>query len=151
MNYQQLGDAASVNKAMGVELQASKVHKWKAWRSNESYYRKKYAGGRRAAAFFDWVSFTILDFVWGNGESLLKLLRAIGIALVVISLIDVMEFRDRGRVDSYLHAFGSAPSIFLGALSPCNYCTACLTAIVFIRLIALGLFLSIIIKRYNRR
>jgi hypothetical protein len=151
MNYQQLGDAASVNKAMGVELQASKIHKWKAWRSNESYYRKKYAGGKRVAAFFNWMSFTILDFVWGNGESLLKLLRAIGLFLVGISVIDVMAFRDNGRLSSYLHALGDAPQIFLGTLSPCNYWVSYLTFIVFIRLIAIGLFLSIIIKRYNRR
>jgi hypothetical protein len=151
MNYQQLGDATSVNKAMGVELQASKIHKWKAWRSNESYYRKKYAGGKRVGAFFDWISFTILDFIWGNGESALKLLRAILIVLIFMSLIDVMEFRDRQRLDSFMHALVDAPQIFLGTLFPSNYWSGYLTAILFVRLIALGFFLSIMIKRFNRR
>jgi hypothetical protein len=44
MNYQQLGDAKSANKAITVELQASEVYLHKAWQSNESYYRKKYGG-----------------------------------------------------------------------------------------------------------
>jgi len=151
MNYQQLGDATSANKAISVELQASKMHKWKAWRSNESYYRKKYAGRKRVGAFVDWTSFTILDFIWGNGESALKLLRAIVIALVAISLIDVVAFRDSQRLDSYVQAFSDAPRIFLGTLSPSRYWGTYLTAILFARLIALGFLLSIIIKRLNRR
>jgi hypothetical protein len=114
MNYQQLGDARSANKAIGVELQASKVHKWKAWRSNESYYRKKYAGPKRVLAFFDWISFKLLDFVWGNGESALKLLRTVLMVFVVMSLIDVFAFRDHQRLDSYVRAFADAPRIFLG-------------------------------------
>ena len=44
MNYQQLGFAESVNKAIQIELQATEIHLYKAWRSNEAYYRKKYAG-----------------------------------------------------------------------------------------------------------
>jgi hypothetical protein len=151
MNYQQLGDATSANKAIGVELEASKAHKWKAWRSNESYYRKKYAGRKRVGAFIDWVKFKILDFIWGNGESILKLLRSVLIVLVVMSLIDVMAFRDRLRLDSYAQALGGAPRIFLGTLSPSSYSGAYLTFILFARLIAFGLFLSIMIKRLNRR
>src|SRR5271165_1973257 len=90
MNYQQLGDAESANKAIGVELQASRMHKLKAWRSNESYYRKKYSGRKRLKAFVDWASFTALDLIWGNGESAAKLLRAIVVTLALMSLVDVM-------------------------------------------------------------
>src|SRR5260370_38204585 len=76
MNYQQLGDATSANKAIGVELQASKVHRLKAWRSNESYYRKNDSGGKEVRAFLVWVKFRSLYFIWGNGESASKQLRA---------------------------------------------------------------------------
>ncbi len=38
-NFQQLGDATAVNKAMKIELDATEVHLKKAWHSNESYYR----------------------------------------------------------------------------------------------------------------
>jgi hypothetical protein len=151
MNYQQLGDATAANKAIGVELQASKVHKLKAWHSNESYYRKKYSGGKRVRAFLDWLSFKFFDFIWGNGESALKLLRATAIALFVMSLIDVMAFRDPQRLDSYVHAFSDAPQTFLGTLSPSHYRSPYLTAILLARLVAFGFFMSIIIKRFNRR
>ncbi len=46
MNYQQIGDVKSANKAKRVELEATQLHFFKAWRSRESYYRKKFVGGR---------------------------------------------------------------------------------------------------------
>lgn len=150
-NYQQLGDASAANKAIGVELQASMVHKWKAWRSNESYYRKKYAGAKRARAFVDWLFFKFFDWIWGNGESALKLLRTVLITLVAMSLIDVAAFKDPQRLGSYAQAFRDAPKIFLGTLSPSCYWTGYLTFVLSARLIALGLLLSIIIKRLSRR
>jgi hypothetical protein len=69
MNYQQIGDAQSANKAIGVELEAKQSDLYKAWHSNESYYRKKYAGLRRLRVFAKWLSFKILDIVWGNDGS----------------------------------------------------------------------------------
>ena len=151
MNYQQLGDAKSANKAIGVELQATEIHLHKAWRSNESYYRKKYAGWDRFKAFIEWVQFKLLDFIWGNGESPSKLLRATLIAFFLMSLIDVWTFRDPQRLDSYRQAFVAAPQIFLGTLSPSYYPSLYLTIILFIRLVAFGFFMSIMIKRFNRR
>ena len=57
MNYQQLGDAKSVNKAITVELQATEAHLHKAWRSPESYYRNKYSGYKRIQVFSEWTAF----------------------------------------------------------------------------------------------
>ncbi len=69
MNFQQLGDAEAVNKAMKVELAATEVHLKKAWHSNESYYRDHHPGFlSRSLAFIVWLKFKMLDFVWGNGE-----------------------------------------------------------------------------------
>jgi len=51
MNYQQLGDAESANKAIRVELQATEIHLHKIWNSNESYYRNKYVGWKRIEGF----------------------------------------------------------------------------------------------------
>ena len=53
-NYQGLGDSEAVNKAILVELNATRVHLSKAWRSHERYYRDKYAGLERASAFVAW-------------------------------------------------------------------------------------------------
>jgi hypothetical protein len=151
MNYQQTGDAKSANLAIGVELDATEAHLSKAWRSNESYYRKKYAGWRRAKVFLEWVQFKVLDLIWGNGESAAKLLRAVVAVLLGMSVIDVLAFRDPQRLGNYFSAFLEAPQILLGVLSPPSYPSAYLTVIVFFRLVLFGFFMSIIIKRFNRR
>lgn len=151
MNYQQLGDAVSANKAIGVELQATEVHLRKAWHSNESYYRKKYTGWKRAKSFLEWAEFKVLDFIWGNGESALKLTRAIIFILVMMSMIDAVAFKDPQRLGSYAQAFFEAPQVFLGTLSPTNYPNSYLTSILLVRLVTFGFFMSIIIKRFNRR
>jgi len=56
LNYQQLGDAKSVNKAINIELQATEDHLYKAWKSKESYYRRKYKGINRLKAFGEWLA-----------------------------------------------------------------------------------------------
>jgi hypothetical protein len=150
-NYQQLGDTESANKAIAVELQATETHLYKTWHSNESYYRKKYAGWKRIEAFLEWFKFKMLDFIWGNGEKPLKLLRAVVLICSVVSLIDVFNFKDPQRIDSYIKAFIESPQVFLGTLSPSYYPSLYLTVILFIRLVAFGFFMSIIIKRFNRR
>jgi hypothetical protein len=151
MNYQQLGDAKSVNKAMGVELRATEIHLHKAWHSNESYYRKKYKKWDRFKAFLEWVEFKVLDFIWGNGESVPKLLRTVLVILVLMSLIDAIAFKDAQRLRSYFQAFLDAPQIFLGTVFPKNYSELYLTGILLVRLVMFGFFMSIIIKRFNRR
>jgi hypothetical protein len=151
MNFQQIGDAKSVNKAIGVELQATETHLFKAVWSNESYYRSKYRGFTRVVTFLEWADFKILDFIWGNGESALKLGRAVGLVFLIMAAIDVHFWGNPENVDSYISAFENIPQIFLGVLTPEHYPKTYITGITFTRLIAMGFFLSIIIKRFNRR
>jgi hypothetical protein len=152
MNYQQLGDAQAVNKAIRVELQATEAHLHKAWHSNESYYRKKYAGFRRAKAFTEWTQFKVLDFLWGNGESAPKLLRAILLAILLIAFVDAIVFKDHRRLESYTQAMSDSPQIFLGTMpTPASYPRPCLAAILFVRLIVFSFLTAIIVKRFNRR
>jgi hypothetical protein len=151
VNYQQLGDAQAANMAIRVELDATKEHLWKAWRSNDWYYRQKYAKEKRIKAFLDWIGFKFLDWIWGNGESAWKLLRAVIILLALISLRDVFAHRDPWQVHSYLSAAMQAPQIFFGTLWPSYYSSGYLAVIVFCRLVAFAFLMSIIIKRFNRR
>ena len=44
MNYQQVGDAKAVNKAITVELGATSIYLFKSWKSGETYYKEKYPG-----------------------------------------------------------------------------------------------------------
>jgi hypothetical protein len=151
INFQQIGDAKAANKAIGVELQATETHLYKSVLSNESYYRSKYRGLKRAVMFFEWMEFKLLDFIWGNGESLLKLGRAVVLVFLFMAVVDVRFWGQPDKVDSYISAFENVPQIFLGVLTPENYPKTYVTVITFIRLIAMGFFLSIIIKRFNRR
>jgi hypothetical protein len=151
MNFQQIGDPKGANRAIAVELQATEIHLRKAWGSNESYYRKKYRGWRRTKSFLEWVGFKVLDFIWGNGESILKLLRFVVVAILAMAIMDVIYFGDADSVRAYLDALVTAPAIFFGVVSPPGYSTLYLTLILAVRLTAFAFFISIIIKRFNRR
>jgi hypothetical protein len=151
INYQQIGDAKSANQAISIELQATEDHLHKAWKSKESYYRKKYTGFDRLKVFGEWVQFKILDFIWGNGESTWKLCRAVIVVLLIITAIHAMNFDDPRLIKSYGDALLYSPQVFLGIVFPSEYPTLYLTAILLIRLIMFGFFMSIIIKRFNRR
>ncbi|MCX7097790.1 MAG: pentapeptide repeat-containing protein [Methylococcales bacterium] len=151
LNYQQIGDAKSANKAINIELQATEDHLNKAWKSKESYYRKKYKGINRLKVFGEWIEFKILDLIWGNGESTWKLCRAVLAFLLIITGNHAIGFGDPTLVKSYFEALLISPQVFLGILEPYAYPKLYLTAILLVRLIMFGFFMSIIIKRFNRR
>lgn len=151
VNYQQIGDYDAVNKAIKVELDATGVYLFKAWHSNESYYRKEYRRGKRFKYFVKWLSFWCLEAIWGNGENVLGLLRAIGIIFILIAISYVFILGDKRSLLDYWYALGIAPSIFLGVLMPPEYPKLIVSFIVLARLIMVGFFLSIVIKRFNRR
>lgn len=151
-NFQSLGDADSVNKAIKLELAATQEHLWKGWRSNESYYRNKYRGLKRAEICFSWLTFKILDFIWGNGESLLKLGRSIVLIFASMAIFDVYHMgKDKLLLTSYVESLLHVPAIFFGVKSPAEYPEVYLACIAASRLVAMGLFISILIKRFNRR
>ncbi len=71
MNYQQIGDAKATNKAIMIELGATSIYLYKSWRSGETYYKEKYPGFIKSIIqFVKWLEFWVLNFVWGNGESI---------------------------------------------------------------------------------
>ncbi len=151
MNYQSLGDAVSANRAISIELQATEDHLHKAWKSPESYYRKKYKGLERVRAFGQWIEFKALDWFWGNGESTWKLIRAVLSVMVIITLIDVYKFGSLNDLRDYFDSFVLSPQILLGVVTPTEYPGWYLSLIFLLRLIMFGFFMSIIIKRFNRR
>lgn len=150
-NYQQLGDAPAVNKAMAVELQAAEIHLWKACWSNEAYYRKKYRSWLRIKTIFEWLSFKLLKYIWGNGESAIRLLISAVFLTAVIAGIDIIQFGDPTTLGGYVASMERAVEIFLGVLSPPEYSRFALALVTLARLIFVGFLLSIIIKKFNRR
>lgn len=150
-NFQQLGNSIAVNKAIQIELEATEIHLKKSWNSNERYYRKKYQGRERLIMFLKWLNFKTLDLIWGNGESTWKLTRTVISTLIIISLYDVIKTKDTSSVVSYWEALIKAPEVFLGIAYPETYSSLILVLIAFTKLLLIGFFLSIIIKKFNRR
>ena len=151
VNYQQLGDAVSANRAIRIELKATEDHLYKSWRSPESYYRNKYKGFYRFREMTRWLNFKLLDLLWGNGESALKLFRTVFFVLLFISGYHVIAHGNPNRVDEYIDAFVLAPQLLLNVVEPSFYATSYVTLLFVTRLVLFGFFMSIIIKRFNRR
>ena len=155
INFQSLGNADAANKAIQIELKATEIHLKKEWTSNEAYYNKKYQNIKRVSSFFEWSFFILFQFIWGNGESLVKLLRMGFIIWCVMALIDSLYFRDFINIntfwDSLCSSFWRMPEIFFNIENPQEYSKLYLSAIVALRLVGFGLFMSILIKRFNKR
>ena len=153
MNFQQIGDSVAVNKAIRLELDSRQVQLWKAWHSPESYYRQKYANLDRLEMFVAWAKFKILDFIWGNGENALKLIRTFCVILLAIAFVDIF-LEPRGGpllVSNCYHSLLSSAPILFGVESPHSYPSWYLAVIVVTRLAFFGMFLSTLVKRLSRR
>jgi hypothetical protein len=151
VNFHQIGDTTAANKAIKVELEAQRIHLFKAWKSRESYYRKKYPKAKRVGAFFQWFEFVLLDKFWGNGESPIKLVRTLLIVLLAIALGDVYFLKEPLQLDSYIAAAKYAPQVFLGVEKPVLYSGLLLAAITALRYVMIACLVSILVKRFSRR
>ena len=149
-NYQALGDSDAVNKAILVELDATKVHRKKAWWSNELYYREKYAGLERVVAFLQWLKFMVGDTIWGNGERAFRLVRTSIALVIIVTLGDTVLARNPSLVADWWSAFVDAPQVLLGTKQP-TYPGLILALIALTRYILVGLFVSILVRRFARR
>ena len=150
-NYQSLGDSDAVNKAILVELHATRVHLHKAWRSNEPYYRQKYAGATRVKAFFTWLRFVAGDIIWGNGESASRLIRASLAPVGILALVDTLLTRNPALVADWFAALADAALVFLGIKEPTSYPGLIVAAVALTRYVILGLFVTVLVRRFARR
>jgi hypothetical protein len=151
MNFQQVGDAKAVNEAIVLELHATSRHLLESWLSEEEFYRKKYRGLHRIRQFLAWVEFWVLHFIWGNGESITKLLRTIIMTIVFIAVYDANALNGSATIIDYWESLKAAPAIFLGTLSRPFHTIAASSMIVATRLIALSLLTALLVKRFGRR
>jgi hypothetical protein len=152
MNYSQIGDAKAVNKAISLELQATATYLFNSWKSDEIYYRKKYPGLINGVVqFVRWSEFWILDFVWGNGESILKLLRSILVSVIMIAAYDTNVHGNPLTIGFYWSSFQNAAAVFLGVLSPHYYSVTALSIIAGMRFVSIALLTALLVKRFSRR
>lgn len=151
MNYQQIGDAKAVNKAISVELDATSAYLYKSWKSRETYYKNKYSGFKAVTQFLLWSEFWVLDFIWGNGESVLKLMRTMFICLIAIAFYDTISYGNVLSISDYWHSLQSSPGVFLGVEKPSNYPGIILSAVTVTRFIGIALLTALLVKRFGRR
>ncbi|HUY82004.1 MAG TPA: pentapeptide repeat-containing protein [Acidobacteriaceae bacterium] len=151
MNYQQLGEAESVNKAIRIELEATRTHLFEAWYSKKSYYRKKYRGSKRVGSFFKWAWFDCLHFLWGNGESVGRLTVSLIFLFCMMAVYHAFQVGNPQEIRSYWDGIRVAPEVFLGAKSFPQYSNWYLSLAAFLRLTLVAALISILIKRFSRR
>ena len=152
MNYQQIGDAKAVNKAISLELEATSIYLYKSWRSGETYYKEKYPGLLNGIVqFLRWSEFWILDFIWGNGESILKLLRSILLSIFMIAAYDTNTNGSPLNIGFYWSSLQIAPAVFLGILSPHNFTIGVLSIITGAKFVSIALLTALLVKRFSRR
>lgn len=151
VNFQQLGQAESVNKAIKVELSATRTHLYLAWSSNSDYYREKYPGFKRGVSFLKWLWFSILQVLWGNGESVPRLLFSMLGVFVLMAIYHGSRSVAPRQIDSYWSGLLAAPEIFLGVRSFRSDAYWYLTAVAATRLLFFAALASILLKRFNRR
>ena len=151
MNYQQIGDARAVNAAINLELEATSDHLYNSWYSEEKYHRQKYPGFKRFSQFAKWIEFRLLDFIWGNGESISKLVRTIAFVILSIGFYDAQKRVDSPTISDYWDSLQVAPALFLGTLTSLHHSILASTTITALRLVALSLLTALLVKRFGRR
>jgi hypothetical protein len=100
--------------------------------------------------FLKWLNFVVMDYIWGNGESTWKLVRAALVIMLLMSIIHIFTIKDYSLV-ALSKAIGYVPQIFLGVEKPHNYAGSYLAFVTFLRLVLFGFFMSILIKRFSKR
>ncbi|MBS0041246.1 pentapeptide repeat-containing protein [Shewanella sp. M16] len=151
MNFQQIGDAKAVNKAISLELDATEKYLKKSWSSSENYYKNKYVGWKKIVQFIKWLEFKALDMIWGNGENIFKLLRTIIIVHLIIAIYDTSAFGDQWNLRDYLNSLIASPGVFFGIGSPHQYPIWFSSSVAAMRLIGFAFLTAILVKRFGRR
>ena len=147
VNFSQVGNYEAVNKAASIEVQLTGTHLYKAAYSREAYYRgkDKYSGFGRLKAILSHSKWKFLDFLWGNGESLLKIIYSsfafVIFMTVIISLSTPIELRE--LIYPVFCQFWGVTN----AAVPAHYA---LVLTVF-RLLFFSLFISVLVKRLAKR
>jgi len=146
VNFSQIGNYPAVNKAASLEVKLTGVHLYKSAYSRESYYRSKYKGIKRLGEIFKHLKWKFLDVLWGNGESILRVVVSSLITVILISLTNYFlcggSFFETVKI-SFLAflgmEFNSQLSLYFSA------------ALVISRFLFFGLFMAILVKRLARR
>lgn len=146
VNYAQIGNYEAVNRAASIEVKLAGEHLYKSAFSRQSYYRKKYKGTERLKQALSFLKWKFLDLLWGNGESLIKVL----VSATVLILLATFYI---ARVPSVTvaSAFSTVMTHIWGIESAQSISAPLAILLVAGRLLFFGLFMAILVKRLSRR
>lgn len=156
INYRELGQKNNEDIATQYEIKANKAHLYDSWKSNEPYYRKKYQGLERLEKFVEWIYFKLNDLIWGNGESLIRLILSSVFLVTSLSIIATISMESnfslnqivRNIIYSLYYFIGSVDNKDINVIFENSYIQH---MIVIFRTIFFGLLISILIRKYSRR
>lgn len=148
VNFAQIGNYDAVNKAAAIEVKLTGKHLFNAAYSRQAYYRTldKYQGWNRAKFVALHMWWKLLDLLWGNGESVLRVIRS-GI-VVVAAAAGVLSFCPAGP--EYSDAVRLSFLAFWGLDTQAIPATYAAT-LTIARFVLFGLFMAILVKRLSRR
>lgn len=155
LNYASIGDYIKASKAVKLEMQATKSHLLNSWLSGENWYNVKYRGfNKRFAQLLKYIKVSLLDFIWGNGESLIRLVRFNFLIFLLLAVNEVFKSPLTYGFIDFLHTlFIKVPANYVGIETSefSKYPLGLRLILNILRIISFGLLMSIIIKKYNRR
>ena len=146
VNFTEIGNYEAVNRAASIEVQLTGKHLSNAAYSQQSYYRSKYKGWSRVSHAFQHMRWKALDLLWGNGESVIRILMSSFVAILFVALLYMRSAGlpfEEAFIEALWHFWGKQ---YAAAMKPVY--VLCLTVTQFI---AVGLFMAILVKRLSRR
>ena len=146
VNFAEIGNYEAVNRAASIEVHLTGQHLYKAAYSNESYYRSKYKGWQRLSHAARHIRWKGLDLLWGNGESIVRIIICSLVAIVAVSIFYARESK-LAFGDAFLESLWQFWGKQYAHAMPPIY-SLLLTITQFV---AFGLFMAILVKRLSRR
>ncbi|MHB1494017.1 MAG: pentapeptide repeat-containing protein [Acidithiobacillus sp.] len=147
VNFGQIGNYPAINKAASIEVALTGLHFFHAAYSKQSYYRAKYKGWNRFICGMRHAEWKALDLLWGNGESLYRIVVCGLFAIVACAALLSWQYPQF----SWPASFGVVATAFCGSNTTLPVPGEYLAVLTAIRFILFGLFMAILIKRLSRR
>lgn len=147
VNFSQIGNYDAVNKAAAIEVKLTGQHLFNAAYSKQTYYRSlpKYNGLSRLRYIWQHFRWKMLDYLWGNGESLFRVLLS-GFIFVVLAAILLATLSANMK---FADALSLSILSFWGMAQPLP--AAFVVSLTVARFFLFGLFMAILVKRLSRR
>ena len=156
-NAAEIGDFTSQRLYVMCEITARKDHLSRALRGSESYYREKYGTAlQKARAALELAGLKVSDLVWGNGERPSRMIFSAAVVIFALTAINFWAVIPRvgwNKAEAGLEVLRYTVDRFLD-LQPVESFRGFLAvdyALVAMRYVYIGLFISVLSKRLSYR